>query len=217
MVTNSFNKLTHQSQWDNVGVEFKKKYGNSFLLLNKTQIVQVKDMCFTKNQKTSFITVKNIDGDFQTINCVGEDSLEVVWPENGFFTYNGALYVASRLDERQYTWGPVSSNLMILDFLHYIYGVSKNTLDRDTFQAALFNPSPILSLELLSTPIVGFSLTKNLGVTIHPTTENLHTIWYNSLPIAIIEGNKIVIEEKWFAQEILDYLRDYNVKEFILG
>jgi hypothetical protein len=201
-------KLTHQSEIKKAADEFKKKYIGTYLVCNNVPIA-VLYVTFRDKIEESYIN----DDTVRVYPFSGITSLEVVFPKQGFFTYNGRLYLGAKKPERQYVWGVCPSNFEVKDMIHFIADMANNYLDINTYTSALDENHYNLTQELLDSPILGFSLSASLGVTIHPV-ETGHLIWYHSVPIARIIGGEIIIKVSAFKQELLDYMRNYKVKGF---
>lgn len=172
------------------------------------------DMVFLRSQDEGLVSVQYSENSFA-------NKLDLSPPQTGFFNYNGHALVLFRTPARQWRRGLCNEN-------HEIYNPFKKLLHEGAYCpsfgsktiVALFSPSfvcnPDEARAMFSNSIHSVALSRRLAISKSPIEQSSYPlIWFGCNPCGFVRGQKFVVEDETFQQEVEDELRSLGKDEWI--
>jgi hypothetical protein len=201
--------------WEQVGTDFKQKYEGCFCRYEspinaKKEVFQLIQVVVSGNKPPDLTLFNKRAGElFLTYSTEAE--LDFMFPEVGYFQHGKEALLFGKRYERQWKKG-INEGTARIDFPYndVFGGFAPREISCESLESA-FLPQPTISLsmgmaELTARKWVSVVLGKQWALGCGKT-PNVKWLWFDSEPVAEVEGNQIRCKVEPFNQEIKDYLR----------
>jgi hypothetical protein len=141
-----------------------------------------------------------------------EFDFDFTFPTLGYMDYDGFAVYVHRSFERQWKRGFCNGTVRTLNPL-IVFGSAKPRISFDMYcklWTQVCRPMALAS-ELLTkgSRLQSVTVAPDWMLSLSPQLGSMeHIVWYRNLPIATYWNNALVIKEKLFEQEIMDYIKE---------
>lgn len=219
MIPRQWFELTSETKAANIIEEFCKKYKDCFVWYKSSaDSLPVLAQFSGCDHDVFFFRYKGMD-----ITCKLDTDVEIManFPEPGAFSYKNNYFVFQRIPARQYKRAPQNGNCQItLPYVSLDVSLATRTILKqspisgETLEAAykksFVSYSSILK-QLNDKKIDGAAINKKFGIT-KGVADTANILWFETYPVGFAHADKIEVFVPELKQEVLDFVRDENIK-----